>query len=388
MFGSILTGYVAGLLMERFPKYEKWLLVVSVASHTSILAFFKLSDSLPIGISFYTFQVVSYIIDVYRKDTTAQHSLVDFALYVSMFPQLIAGPIVRYIDIEIQLKNRTHSIANAAYGIGRFAIGLGKKVLLANNLGELCEIFRTSQDKSVLYYWMYAVGFVLHIYFDFSGYSDMAIGLGKILGFDFLENFNYPFIANSVTDFWRRWHMSLGTWFRDYVYIPLGGNRVTKSRFYFNILIVWSLTGLWHGGQWQFIVWGLYFAVFLILEKQFLLKYLKEHKIFARIYITVTILVSFVIFNARNMGEAIEYIKAMFGLQQVPLVSVEALYYLKSYAVLFGIGMLAATPVGKMVVGKYPKLRVLEPVVVALLLLTSTAFLVDGSFNPFLYFRF
>ena len=351
--------------------------------------------ALPIGISFYTFQIMSYSIDVYRGDVPAQKNPINLAAYVTMFPQLIAGPIVRYADIAKQLKDRTHSFEKIAAGIRRFVMGLAKKILIANTLGEICDIFRESEEKAVLYYWLYAVAFALHIYFDFSGYSDMAIGLGKIFGFDFLENFNYPFVSSTVTEFWRRWHMSLGTWFRDYVYIPLGGNRVSKGRWFFNIFVVWMLTGFWHGAAWNFIIWGLFFAVLLILEKLFLKKLLEKTKVIKRIYIALAVLISFVIFNATDMKEAFRYIGGMFGAGGIPLVSAEMLYYLKSYAVVLVIGIVGSTPVIKNTALRLSNgektskvMNVLVPVAIAALLIVMTAYLVDGSFNPFLYFRF
>lgn len=390
MLSSICIGYVSARLIERFQDTQKarQILILSVGLHVIVLFCFKIAPSLPIGISFYTFQVVSYIVDVYRKDVKAQRNLIDFAAYVSMFPQLIAGPIVRYVDIEKQLQSRAHSWEKAAHGIRRFVIGLSKKVLLANTLGELCEIFAASSDKSVLYYWMYAAAFTLHIYFDFSGYSDMAIGLGKIFGFEYPENFNYPYISKSVTEFWRRWHMSLGSWFRDYVYIPLGGNRVSKARYLSNILLVWSLTGLWHGGAWNFVIWGLYFAVLLMIEKLWLLKHLQRRRILSHIYLLLVVIVGFVIFNAADMGEAFSYLGAMFGAGELSLVSVEALYYLRSYAVIFVVAVIGATPVVKNHAAKYKTLEYLEPIVLIGFTIAATSFLVDGSFNPFLYFRF
>jgi alginate O-acetyltransferase complex protein AlgI len=295
---------------------------------------------------------------------------------------------VRYADICEKIEKRTHDIDKIANGIIRFVIGLGKKVLLANMLGELCVIFRESNEKSVLFYWMYAIAFALQIYFDFSGYSDMAIGLGKILGFDFLENFNYPYISKSITEFWRRWHISLGTWFRDYVYIPLGGSRVKKSRAYMNILIVWMLTGLWHGAAWNFVIWGLYFAVLLIIEKRLLLKQLEKSRVWGHIYVCVLVILSFVIFNASSMGQVFSDIGGMFGAGGVPLISAEAVYYLKSYAVTLGLAIVGATPIPKHVAGRIKCVKYLEPIVVLVLLVVITACLVDGSFNPFLYFRF
>ena len=280
-------------------------------------------------------------------------------------------------------------------GIRRFTLGLGKKVLIANTLGQLCEIFRASQDKSVLFFWLYAVANMLHIYFDFSGYSDMAIGLGKLFGFDFPENFNYPYISRSVTEFWRRWHISLGSWFRDYVYIPMGGNRVSKPRWLLNILVVWLLTGFWHGAAWNFIVWGLFFAVFLILEKLWLLKRLEKAPVLGRVYVLFTVMLSFIIFSAENMGQALSSLGSLFGAGGLPLLSAEFLYYLKSYALLLLIGVIGATPLPRLLLqrlggrpGAEKLLNLLEIPALLLILALSTAYLVDGSFNPFLYFRF
>ncbi len=415
MVASIIIGYVSGLLIEakNNKRDKKIILFISVFINLGFLAYFKYADffienfnsvtglgvpllriALPIGISFYTFQILSYSIDVYRG-TPAQRNPINLATYISMFPQLIAGPIVRYTDISGELAERKHTLEGFSTGMRRFILGLSKKVLVANILGELCDTFRASDDKAVLYYWLYAVAFALHVYFDFSGYSDMAIGLGKIFGFKFCENFNYPFIAKSATEFWRRWHMSLGTWFRDYVYIPMGGNRVSLPRWFFNIFTVWMLTGFWHGAAWTFIIWGLYFAIFLCIEKLFLLKLLEKTKVLNRIYILLIITTSFVIFNATDMGEAFQYIKCMFGFGNVPLVSQEYIYYLKSYAVPMVIALVGATPVVKSVVNKVTEKKpakavmvVVEPVVLVALFIVATAYLVDGSFNPFLYFRF
>ena len=344
MLASILSGYGFGLLQERYrgQKGAKLVCGLSVAVSLSFLLYFKYADfflenfnaatglgvpllriALPIGISFYTFQIISYTVDVYRGEP-AQKNLIHLAAYVAMFPQLIAGPIVRYSDIAQQLEHRSHSTALAAEGVRRFLIGLGKKILIANQLGELCSVFRASDEKSVLFYWLYAVAFALHIYFDFSGYSDMAIGLGKVFGFHFLENFNYPYISASITEFWRRWHMSLGTWFRDYVYIPLGGNRVGRARQLLNILVVWMLTGFWHGAAWNFVVWGLMFAVLLIMEKLWLLKPLSKCRPLAHLYVVFFVVISFVIFNAENMGQALSDIGGLFGAGGIPLVSAEA----------------------------------------------------------------
>ena len=415
MLLAILCGYLFALLIERYRgrRLSRLFLILSVSLSAAILGFFKYADffiqnfnavtglslpllriALPIGISFYTFQLISYTVDVYRG-VPAQRSFIDLAAYISLFPQLIAGPIVRYSQIAEQLSSRRHSLDKAALGIRRFILGLGKKVLIANAMGQLCEIFRASQDKSVLFFWLYAIANMLHIYFDFSGYSDMAIGLGKLFGFDFPENFNYPYISRSVTEFWRRWHISLGSWFRDYVYIPMGGNRVSKPRWLLNILVVWLLTGFWHGAAWTFIVWGLFFAVFLILEKLWLLKRLEKAPVLGRFYVLFTVMLSFIIFSAENMGQALSSLSSLFGAGGLPLLSAEFLYYLKSYAVLLLIAVVGATPLPRLLLqrlGIHPggeKLRnLLEVPALLLILALSTAYLVDGSFNPFLYFRF
>lgn len=415
MLASILSGYGFGLLQERYrgQKGAKLVCGLSVAVSLSFLLYFKYADfflenfnaatglgvpllriALPIGISFYTFQIISYTVDVYRGEP-AQKNLIHLATYVAMFPQLIAGPIVRYSDIAQQLEHRSHSTALAAEGVRRFLIGLGKKILIANQLGELCSVFRASDEKSVLFYWLYAVAFALHIYFDFSGYSDMAIGLGKVFGFHFLENFNYPYISASITEFWRRWHMSLGTWFRDYVYIPLGGNRVGRARQLLNILVVWMLTGFWHGAAWNFVVWGLMFAVLLIMEKLWLLKPLSKCRPLAHLYVVFFVVISFVIFNAENMGQALSDIGGLFGAGGIPLVSAEAVYCLRSFALVLILAVLGATPLlrnGLVRLSQYPTagkvLNALEPFTLFILLLVMTGYLVDGSFNPFLYFRF
>ena len=415
MLASILSGYGFGLLQERYrgQKGAKLVCGLSVAVSLSFLLYFKYADfflenfnaatglgvpllriALPIGISFYTFQIISYTVDVYRGEP-AQKNLIHLAAYVAMFPQLIAGPIVRYSDIAQQLEHRSHPTALAAEGVRRFLIGLGKKILIANQLGELCSVFRASDEKSVLFYWLYAVALALHIYFDFSGYSDMAIGLGKVFGFHFLENFNYPYISASITEFWRRWHMSLGTWFRDYVYIPLGGNRVGRARQLLNILVVWMLTGFWHGAAWNFVVWGLMFAVLLIMEKLWLLKPLSKCRPLAHLYVVFFVVISFVIFNAENMGQALSDIGGLFGAGGIPLVSAEAVYCLRSFALVLILAVLGATPLlrnGLVRLSQYPTagkvLNALEPFTLFVLLLVMTGYLVDGSFNPFLYFRF
>ena len=414
MIVSIIVGYAAGRLIETFyeTKYAKYILAGVVLVHLGIFIYFKYTDfiignlnrltgneycllniALPIGISFYTFQILSYELDVYRGKVKAQKNLICLATYISMFPQLIAGPIVRYSDIQTQLEVRKSDYENIALGIRRFIIGLGKKVLIANTLGELCEIFKVSEDLSLLYFWLYAISFTLHIYYDFSGYSDMAIGLGKILGFDFMENFNYPYISKSVTEFWRRWHMSLGQWFRDYVYISLGGNRCSKARWILNIVFVWFLTGFWHGAQWNFAIWGLYFALLLIIEKMWLGHLLEKNAIIGHVYLCIIVVIGFVLFNASSLFDAAEYIGAMFGWGKYPLVSAEFIYYMKSYALILVIGLIGATPVinqaARKVEQKLGKMAAVWEIVILIgIFVLSTAYLVDGSFNPFLYFRF
>ena len=416
MLLSITQGYIFGRLVEKYrgQKRAKLFLTLSVVFSFLMLGYCKYADffissfnavtglsipllkiALPIGISFYTFQIVSYVIDVYRGDVSAQRNYVNLAAYISMFPQLIAGPIVRYADIAGQLENRTHSTAKTSLGVRRFIIGLSKKILLANVLGELVDVFKNADERSVLFYWLYAVAYTLHIYFDFSGYSDMAIGLGHVFGFDFLENFNYPFISRSITEFWRRWHMSLGSWFRDYLYIPLGGNRVPRGRWIFNIAVVWAATGLWHGAAWNFVAWGIFFAVLLVLEKLFLKKWLERAPARGHIYVMLLVIISFVLFDATSLRSAGETIGAMFGAGGLPAVSFEALYNLRSYAVVLILGIIGSTPLPKLAVERIRKtsggavlINAAEPVVLVALLAVSTAFLIDGSFNPFLYFRF
>ena len=409
---SILLGWLFGLLIGKYrgTARARLFLVLSVAVSLGLLGWFKYADfavntlnalglnlplphvALPIGISFYTFQILSYTIDVYRGDALPQRSPVDFGAYVSMFPQLIAGPIVRYSDVARQLKHRTHSLEKASLGVRRLLIGLGKKVLIANQLGQLTVLFRESRQPSVLYVWIYAAAFALQIYFDFSGYSDMAIGLGKIFGFDLLENFNYPFISRSISEFWRRWHMSLGGWFRDYLYIPLGGNRVSRPRWALNLLVVWSLTGLWHGAAWNFVLWGLLFALLLALEKLWLGRLMEQLPGWlVRIPVLAVLLVSFVLFNADSLSQALSDTAGMFGLGGLPLTSADTLYHLRSYGPLLLLSMVGATPLPRNAVQRLEGSRVLpwlEPVALCALLLAVTAFLVGGSFNPFLYFRF
>lgn len=417
MLISAFSAYIHGILIEKFREkgYSKLFLVSGLVVSLGILIVFKYMDFiikninyisnsnikllrlvLPIGISFYTFQGLSYIVDVYKKDAKVCRSFVDFATYVCLFPQLIAGPIVRYTTIEDELKNRTHSFDKFAYGVNRFVVGLAKKVILANNLGMLVDIMTKSNEKSVLSYWMVAIFFSLQIYYDFSGYSDMAIGLGRMFGFDFLENFNYPFISKSIKEFWRRWHISLSSFFRDYVYIPLGGNRVSRVRWIFNLLIVWSLTGLWHGDSWNFILWGLYFAILLIIENLFLQNILnKLPALIQHIYAKFFIIISFVIFNNENIKDLWSSLYNMFNFRGLDLYNNFSTYYLKSYTVLLIVSVIGATPILKNIIQKINKnvtgqkvISTINPILNIVLLVVVTAYLIDGSFNPFLYFRF
>ncbi len=414
---SSLSDYIHGLLIEKWrgTGKAKAALISSIIINLAMLGFFKYADffigsingifgssipltklPLPIGISFFTFQTMSYTIDVYRGDAHAEKNMGSLFTYVSLFPQLIAGPIVRYTDISQQLHRRKSTVDDLYAGVVRFVTGLGKKVLIANAMGALCESFRGSADKSVGFFWLYAVAFTFQIYFDFSGYSDMAIGLGRMFGFGFPENFKYPLTANSITDFWRRWHITLGRWFRDYLYIPLGGNHVPRWRWYLNIAIVWAATGLWHGAAWNFVIWGLMFGVILILEKQKLLELLKKSgRVLPHIYVLLIVVLSFVIFNADGLTGVVADFKGLFGAAGLPLWSFETGYYLKSYGVLLLLAAIGSTPLPKNLWTRLAKTSTgsklavaAEPVTVILLLILTTAFLVDGSFNPFLYFRF
>lgn len=412
---SIISIYFHGIWIEKAKntKYKKIPLISGVFISIAVLFYFKYFDFLieninlwldkkidlfgiilPIGISFYTFQMISYMVDVYRGDAKVQKNFVKLATYISLFPQLIAGPIVRYTTIEEQLENRTYSFEKFSLGIRRFVIGLSKKVLIANILGELVKVFGTYNDGTVLFYWLYAIANMLQIYFDFSGYSDMAIGLGKMLGFEFLENFNYPYIASTITDFWRRWHISLSTFFRDYVYIPLGGNRVSKIKWIRNLLVVWFLTGLWHGAAWNFIIWGLLFGVLLILEKTIFKNIIEKiPKIIKHIFVLLIVMISFVIFSGNKMEDIIMQILGLFGIGTAGVVSTVSIHYLKSYLIILLVGIIGSTPLIKKLAekleNKFPKIiNIAEILLITALLILCTSYIIDGSFNPFLYFRF
>ena len=405
---SSVSDWALSLCIERRrgTRTAKLALAVSVLLNLGLLGFFKYADfflttvnglfglslpltgvRLPLGISFYTFQTMSYTIDVYRGRVRPQRNLATFATFVCLFPQLIAGPIVRYSDIEAELHTRRFCLEDIGTGARRFTVGLGKKVLLANVLGELVS---SAGNATVLGAWLGAVGYLLQIYFDFSGYSDMAIGLGRMFGFTFPENFDYPYLARSVTDFWRRWHQTLGQWFRDYVYIPLGGSRTTRAKWIRNVAVVWLLTGLWHGAAWNFVLWGLLFAGLLLAEK-WIPALQRLPGVLRHGYVLLAVVLSFVLFNADSLAQAGQDFAGLFGFGNLSLTSAETLYYLKSYAVLFVLGILGSTPVVKNAARRIDGTKagvVLEAAAMLALLIVCTAYLVDGSFSPFLYFRF
>ena len=410
------SAWFFGYLADRFrgTKMSKISLIAALVVGIGGLIYYKYADffignfnllfganapllklALPLGISFYTFQALSYTIDVYRGNTAMQPNFFTFATYLTLFPQLIAGPIVRYTDVEREIMKRDHSIQAFAEGARRFVIGLGKKVLIANVFGELVSIYHASGNTSMLFAWLYVFAYSFHIYFDFSGYSDMAIGMGRMFGFKFLENFNYPFIAKSISDFWRRWHISMSTWFRDYVYIPLGGNRVNTGRFIFNTMLIWLVTGFWHGAGWNFITWGIYFGVLMLFEKFVFSKVLDRlPSLVQRIYLALIILVSWTFFDSNSLPETFGLISNMFS-GAGGFYDATAVYYFQSYAVLFIIAIIGSTPFPKNLMVKISRedwgkrlMTVAEPIFVTVLLLVITAYLVDGSFNPFIYFRF
>lgn len=395
-----VSNYLYSLYISRHrgSRRAKGALIVAILVNFGILVFFKYADffmediSLPIGISFFTFQTMSYTIDVYRQRVEAERNVVNLSAYVCLFPQLIAGPIVRYSDVAEKLRRRTPCLADISYGIRRFVFGLGKKVLIANVMGEVCAAYVAADTKTVLFAWLYAAAFTLQIYFDFSGYSDMAIGLGKIFGFDFPENFNYPYISKSITEFWRRWHITLSGWFRDYVYIPLGGNRVKTGRWLLNMGIVWLLTGLWHGANWNFAIWGIMYGVLIAMEKLWLGKFLdRAPGIVGHVYVLFFVMMGFVLFNGSSMAAIGADFLHLFGAAGTPLTDGLSVYYLRSYTGVFLVAIIGATPLVRNMASKIadsPTAVILEPMLVAAVLLSVTAYLVDGSFNPFLYFRF
>lgn len=414
MIGSVAMNYVCGLLIGKHRANKgtaKAVLILNVILNLALLGFFKYAAffvdtlniipalaglqapliPLPIGISFYTFQTMSYTIDVYRGECKAQRNFVTLGTYVALFPQLIAGPIVRYVDVENQLTTRRETPAMFTRGVKLFMVGLAKKVLIANPMGALWEILKPADDIGLLGAWAGILAFTLQIYFDFSGYSDMARGLGNMFGFEFLKNFDYPYISKSITEFWRRWHMSLGTWFREYVYIPLGGNRRGKRRQFFNLFAVWFLTGLWHGASWNFVLWGLYFGAILVVEKFLLLPLLKKGPAaLSHLYAMFLIVIGWVIFDHTDLAALWQYLGSMFTLAN-GWISAEAAVYVLSYLPLMVVAALACLPFGKTLFLKATAGKngwVLETVTVAVVLILCVAALVSDSYNAFLYFRF
>ncbi|MBQ8147575.1 MAG: MBOAT family protein [Lachnospiraceae bacterium] len=422
---SVAVGYGMAFALEACEGagkivWKKILLWLAIIMEVGCLIYFKYANFflenvnrwtggalallkivLPVGISFYTFQIISYIVDVYRGTEKAQRNIIDFAMYICLFTQLVAGPIVRYSDIAGQLRERDIKASEVKLGIRRVILGLSKKVLLADLLGEFCETVKDFQESTVVALWLSAIAFTLQIYFDFSGYSDMAIGLGRIFGFRFPENFRYPYAATSITDFWRRWHMTLTQWFRDYIYIPLGGNRCKKWKWICNIFIVWMLTGFWHGAEWNFVLWGLYFAVILLVEKLTNSGKVQTQKcpwwktFLKHGYVILLVVIGFVIFEETDIFMLGQRLGGMFGLGNLAVSSEATWYYARSYGLLFLFGIIGCIPVGKWLIGKIENqsigkriLVVAEPVAWIVLLLLSTAYLVDGSYHPFLYFRF
>ena len=404
MVFSIICNYFFGYKVKS--EHSKKYLILSIIFNLSLLGFFKYTNffvsilngfgfslnipniELPIGISFYTFQMMSYPIDVYRNEADVQKSIVNFGTYVTMFPQLIAGPIVRYRDIALQLENREESTTKIYEGINRFMVGLSKKVLLANNIGYLFDeiIALPISNISMLSAWLGIIAFALQIYFDFSGYSDMAIGLGKMFGFEFLENFNYPYVSTSVTDFWRRWHISLSTWFKDYLYIPLGGSYGSNFETIRNLFIVWSLTGFWHGANWNFIIWGVYYGVILIIEKMFLYKFL-TNKFVSYVYTIFIVLIGWAIFAISDHNLLVQYLRQMFNVRN--MVDARSISYLRNYMFIILIGMVSCLPIGSIYFKKiFDKNQWIYPILVLTSLLLCVSNIISSSYNPFLYFRF
>lgn len=408
MIASIFVDYFISINIEKNNKNKKikiLLLAISIIFNVGILFFFKYINffieninsifnmslnnvkiTLPLGISFYTFQTMSYTIDVFLGKVKAEKNIINFGAFVCLFPQLIAGPIVKYIDISKELKNRDINLDEIQEGIRLFILGLGSKVLIANNIGSLWNEVETMgfNNISTILAWMGIIAFSLQIYFDFNGYSLMAIGLGKILGFNFPNNFNYPYESRSITEFWRRWHITLGQWFKQYVYIPLGGNRLGRARTYFNLFIVWFLTGFWHGASYNFILWGLYFFILICMEKNGLLNLLNKHKLISHIYTIFFILVGWVLFAVIDLNKIINFFKKMFIFN----AGNEWIYYLRNYIITYTIAIIFSTSFLKKIYNKFVKNNIVDTIILITIFLLSIAYLVDSSYNPFLYFRF
>ncbi len=417
MFVSTAIDYTHGLLVDRFKrrgqdKKARWAVASSVVFNLALLFFFKYWDfiaaslasvgldfmprlglTLPIGISFYTFQTMSYTIDVYRGDAKAQRSILNFGTFVTLFPQLIAGPIIKYKDLGDQIDCRDHTAERFASGVQTFVVGLAKKVLLANNLGMLWDVYKALDPArlTTLGAWLGILAFAFQLYFDFSGYSDMAVGLGRMLGFEFSKNFDYPYISRSLTEFWRRWHISLGSWFREYLYIPLGGNRVSRPRLLVNLMLVWAATGIWHGASWNFLLWGLYYGALLVLEKFFLARRMEKWPVWLRhVYALFFVLVGWALFAVENFSRLGPFLAALFGFAGGGLYDGAFVYYLRGYGPMLVIAAVASTPLALRLwqrLREKPRL-VLTPALLLAGMLLCTCYLVDATYNPFLYFRF
>ena len=409
MIAEIIIAYIGAILIDKYKNQSKNILTTTLVIHIFLLIIFKYTDfiiqsindisnanikllniALPIGISFYTFQIMSYLIDVYNGKVKVQKNIINLATYVSLFPQLVAGPIVRYQTVEKELDDRVHSFNNFAYGIRRFSIGLAKKVLIANALGELCTKAFALNETTVIFYWIFGISYMLQLYFDFSAYSDMAIGLGRIFGFNFPENFNYPYISKSITEFWRRWHMTLGSWFRDYVYIPLGGNRRSAPRVYFNLLAVWLLTGFWHGAGWNFIIWGLFLFVVIAIEKSGLKKIMDKIRPLGHLYMLFLIPLSWMIFAITDMGQLLVYLERLFdfaGTGSDTVFEGDFAKYLDMYGVLMVICFIMCTSLPEKLFGLIRN-RVAGSVILFVIFWACMYFLYIGLNDPFMYFRF
>ncbi len=410
MIASTVVDYTLSNIMQRYDKRKgvrKFLLVLSIVFNLGMLFFFKYTDfflsninalvgsnfpllelTLPLGISFYTFQTMSYTIDVYRRKLPPEKNIINFGAYVTMFPQLIAGPIVKYSDVaeRLNMKKGRVDLPRIEEGCKLFIFGLAKKVLIANSVGMLwTEVGELGYSEvSTPLAWLGIIAYSLQIYFDFSGYSLMAIGLGKMMGFDFPQNFNLPYISRSITEFWRRWHMTLSGWFREYVYIPLGGNRLGLPRQVLNLFIVWSLTGFWHGADWNFILWGLYYFILLTIEKLFLHRFLEKHRITGHFYAIVAIIIGWALFAVVGLDDLGSFLSAMF----LPQGGISAGYYLRNYAIVILVGVLCSTAFPTYIYEKLNKFKFIQIIILMVLLLASIAYLVDATYNPFLYFRF
>jgi len=413
-----VEDYICGRLMEKHRENQKkrrLYMLISVCSNLAVLVFFKYTSFLllnfsaltgliftipkiilPIGVSFNSFQSISYAIDVYRGTTHCEKSYYNYLSYTTLFPQIIAGPIVRYVTVENDLDDHQMTRDSFSLGMRRFLIGLGKKVLIANNVGFLANQIADglAGTPSVLLYWLGITAYTFQIYFDFSGYSDMAIGLARVFGLTFSENFNYPYISQSITEFWRRWHITLGAWFRDYVYIPMGGNRVSVPRHLFNLFAVWALTGFWHGASWNFVLWGLYYGFLLMIEKYLLMPFLQKiPRFFRHVYTLLLVIFGWVIFYFEDLGRMAEFFRGMLGLSQLPLYNEQSLYYLLNYGVIFLLAAYLSTPHFKKFLSladqtNKPLLAGAASVLYGLMFCACIAYLVNSTYNPFLYFRF